>query len=158
MSPAVIEKLLRERPAGWFPDYDRAILDALTRAIAAGRKQQGSRISAWDYGQFMQLKIVQPVDGQLPLIGRYFNIGPVPMSGSFTTVKQLTRRLGPSMRMIVDLSDLDASLQNITIGESGQPLSRHYRDQWNAYYGATSFPMQFNHVDVKQMLTVSPAK
>ncbi len=158
MSPAVIEKLLRERPAGWFPDYDRAILDALTRAIALGRKEQGSRIAAWDYGQFMQLKIVQPVDTQLPLVGRYFDIGPVPMSGSFTTVKQLTRRLGPSMRMIVDLSDLDASLQNITTGESGQPLSRHYKDQWNAYYGAASFPMQFNHVDAKQVLTVTPAK
>ena len=60
------------------------------------------------------------------------------------------------MRMIVDLADLDDSLENITIGESGQPLSWHYRDQWNAYYGATSFPMQFNNVDAKQVLTVNP--
>jgi penicillin G amidase len=59
--------------------------------------------------------------------------------------------------MIVDLSNLDASLQNITIGESGQPLSRHYSDQWNAYYGATSFPMQFNQVDAKQVLNVTPS-
>jgi penicillin amidase len=79
------------------------------------------------------------------------------MSGSSTTVKQTTRRLGPSMRMIVDLSDPDRSLQNITIGESGQPLSRHYRDQWSAYYGATSFPMQFRNVDARQVLTVNPS-
>jgi penicillin amidase len=62
------------------------------------------------------------------------------------------------MRMIVDLSDLDRSLQNITIGESGQPLSRHYKDQWSAYYGATSFPMQFTHVNAKQVLTVNPSR
>jgi penicillin G amidase len=157
MSPAVIEKLLRERPAGWFDDYNQLLLKCLAQAVSAGTKIQGSKISRWDYGQFIELKIAQPVAGQLPLIGKYFDIGPVPMSGSSTTVKQTTRRLGPSMRMIVDLSDLDRSLQNITIGESGQPLSRHYRDQWSAYYGATSFPMQFRNVDAKQVLTVNPS-
>jgi acyl-homoserine lactone acylase PvdQ len=60
------------------------------------------------------------------------------------------------MRMAVDLSNLDASYQNITAGESGQPLSRHYKDQWSAYYGATSFPMQFNHINAKSVLTVRP--
>ena len=82
---------------------------------------------------------------------------PVPMSGSPTTVKQITRRLGPSMRMIVDLGDLDHSFENITIGESGQILSRHYSDQWNAYYyGTFSFPMQFQKIDARQVLVVNP--
>jgi penicillin amidase len=158
MSPAVIEKLFRERPDGWFDDYNQLLLKCLGQAIGAGRKIQGSKISRWDYGQFIELKIAQPVDGSLPLIGKYFNIGPVPMSGSSTTIKQTTRRLGPSMRMIVDLSDLDRSLLNITIGESGQPLSRHYKDQWSTYYGATSFPMQFRNIDAKQVLTVNPSR
>ncbi|HLW77299.1 MAG TPA: penicillin acylase family protein, partial [Bryobacteraceae bacterium] len=78
-------------------------------------------------------------------------------SGSSTTIKQTTWRLGPSMRMIVDLSDLDRSLMNITAGESGQPLSSHYKDQWPAYYGATSFPMQFSRVKVRETLTVMPS-
>ena len=78
------------------------------------------------------------------------------MSGSSTTIKQTTRRLGPSMRMLVDLSDLDHSLQNITVGQSGQRLSSHYKDQWDAYYGATSFLMQFGKVDAKQTLIVNP--
>jgi penicillin amidase len=90
------------------------------------------------------------------MVGKYFNIGPVAMSGSPTTIKQTTHRLGPSMRMIVDLSDLDHSVQNITIGESGQPLSKHYKDQWGAYYGATSFPMRFTKVNASQVLVVSP--
>ena len=60
------------------------------------------------------------------------------------------------MRMIVDLGNLDRSLQNITLGESGQRLSWHYKDQWNAYYGATSFPMQFGKVDAKDTLVVKP--
>ena len=61
-----------------------------------------------------------PVVGQLPVVGKYFNIGPVPMSGSPETVKQMRQEenLGPSMRMVVDFSNFDRSLQNITIGQS----------------------------------------
>jgi penicillin amidase len=158
MSPAVVERLLRERPPGWFDNYDQLLLQCLERGITEGRKIQGSKAARWDYGQFIELRINQPVDGQVPIIGKYFNLGPVPMSGSSTTIKQTTRRLGPSMRMIVDFSDLERSMQNITAGESGQPLSRHYKDQWSAYYGATSFPMQFNRIEPKDVLTVNPLR
>jgi penicillin amidase len=156
MSAAVLEKLLRERPAGWFPDYNATLMKCFADAVEEGSKIQGSKVSRWDYGQYNALKITQPVDGQLPVIGVYFNIGPVSMSGSSTTIKQTTRRMGPSMRMIVDLGDLEHSLQNITVGESGQRLSGHYKDQWDAYYSAASFPMQFGKVDAKNVLTVRP--
>jgi penicillin amidase len=156
MAPVVIERLMRERPADWFPDYDELLRNSLASAIEAGEKIQRSRVSRWDYGQFMELKIVHPVGGQLPVLAKYFNIGPVPMSGAANTIKQTTQRLGPSMRMVVDLSDLDKSQANVTTGESGQWLSRHYKDQWSAYYGGTSFPMQFQKVDARDTLTVNP--
>jgi len=156
IAPAAIERLLTDRPAGWFEDYDKLLMRCLAQAIAAGHKIQGSKVARWDYGRYNLLRIDQPVEGHLPLIGKYFSIGPVPMSGSSTTIKQTTQRLGPSMRMIVDLGNLDGSLQNLTIGESANRLSGHYRDQWAAYYGATSFPMQFEKIDAKQTLTVNP--
>jgi penicillin amidase len=156
MAPAVLEKLLCERPPGWFSNYDELLMKCLADAIDEGMKIHGSKVSRWDYGQYNELRIVHPVDSQLPVVGKFFNIGPIAMSGSSTTVKQTTRRLGPSMRMVVDLADLDNSLQNITIGESGSRLSSHYKDQWNAYYGATSFPMQYHKVDARQVLVVNP--
>ena len=157
IAPAVVERLLRERPRDWFPDYDQLLLRCLSEAVEEGSKTQGSRVSRWDYGRYNELRIVHPVDGRIPLLGSYFNIGPVPMSGSPTTVKQTTRRLGPSMRMVIDLADLERSRQNITIGESGHRLSPHYKDQWEAYYAARSFPMQFQKVDAKQVLVITPA-
>jgi penicillin amidase len=156
MAPQVIETLLRERPKDWFPDYDALLLRCLAGGVEQGRKIQGSNVSRWDYGQFQELRVVNPVAGQLPLIGKYFNIGPVAMSGSPTTVKQYTRRLGPSMRMVVDLGDLDHSFANLMTGESGQPLSRHYKDQWDAYNAGRSFPMQFAKVDAKGTLSIVP--
>lgn len=156
MASAVVERALRERPAGWFASYDQVILKALSAAIDEGAKRQGSNVPAWHWGVWNDLTIPNPVVGQLPWVGRYFNVGPVPMSGSPTTVKQTTKRLGPSMRMVVDLANLGGSFQNITIGESGQPLSSHYKDQWASYYVGNSFPMQFEHVDVKSELVVNP--
>jgi penicillin amidase len=156
MAPVVIEKLLRERPAGWFKDYDDLLVTSLAAGLTAGEKIAGSNVAGWDYGAWIELHIDHPVEGQLPLIGRYFNIGPVPMSGSPSSIKQTTQRLGPSMRMVIDLGNLDQSLANVVTGESGHVMSRHYKDQWSAYYGGTSFPMQFDKIDAKDTLVVNP--
>ncbi len=156
LAPEMVERLLRERPPDWFPDYDALLLKSLQEAIAAGEKLQGSKLTRWDYGQYNRLTVEHPIFGKLPLLGSYFNLGPVSMSGSSTTVKQTTRRLGPSMRMVVDLSNLDQSLINITTGESGNVLSGHYMDQWDAYYAGKSFPMEFDQVHASSVLTVTP--
>jgi len=159
MAPVVIEKLLRERPAGWFKDYDEVLIDSLAAGINAGEKIAGSNVTEWDYGQWIALHLDHPVIGQLPVIGGSFHIGrigPVPMSGSPSSIKQTTQRLGPSMRMVIDLGNLDQSLANLVTGESGHVMSRHYSDQWGAYYGGTSFPMQFDKVEGKDTLVVNP--
>ncbi len=155
-APVVIENLVRNRPKEWFPDWDQALLRALIDGIEEGRRIQGRNVSKWDYGRYVELSLPQPVVGKVPLVGRYFNIGPVPQSGSPVTVKQTTRRLGPSMRTTADLADLDRSYMNIVTGECGQVLSSHYKDQWDAYYNGRSFPMQFHKVDVKGTLTLAP--
>jgi penicillin amidase len=156
LAPMVIERLLRERPQDWFQDYDELLVNSLAAAVSAGEKIQGSNVAAWDYGQWIELRLVHPVGGQLPVIGRYFNIGPVPMSGSPSSIKQTTQRLGPSLRIVIDLANLDQSQANIVTGESGHVMSRHYQDQWGAYYGGTSFPMQFEKVEAKETLVVNP--
>ena len=140
MAPAVMEKILGGNARGWFPDKDQALLRALSGASEEGRKLQGGNVNRWDYGKYNELTIKHPVGGELPMLAAYFNIGPTEMSGSSTTIKQTTQRLGPSMRFVADLSDWDHSLNNITIGESGQFLSSHYKDQWEAYYVGTEFP------------------
>jgi penicillin amidase len=155
-APETIERLLTERPADWFPDYDALLLRSLDAAVKEGVQRQGSKISRWEFGQYQELSIRSPVAGQLPLIGKYFNIGPVSFGGSPVSVAQYTGRLGPSMRIVNDLADLDHSFANLVTGESGQRLSGHYKDQWDAYYAGRGLPMQFGKVDAKRVLTVRP--
>lgn len=153
---ATIERLLVERPADWFPDYDALLLKSLDAGVKEGIRRQGSKISRWEYGQSQELRVTHPVAGRIPFIGKYFNIGPVPFGGSPVSVEQYTGRLGPSMRIVNDLADLDRSLANLVAGESGQRLSGHYKDQWDAYYAGRGLPMQFEKVEAKQVLVVRP--
>ncbi|HTB18664.1 MAG TPA: penicillin acylase family protein [Bryobacteraceae bacterium] len=156
MAPVAIQRILESGGGAFFHDPDDALLTALAAAIDEGRRTQGSNLAKWDYGRYNLLTIKQPVGSQFPLVGSYFNIGPVEMSGSSTTIKQTSTVLGPSMRFIADLANWDGSLNSIDIGQSGQILSRHYKDQWDAYYVGQSFPMQFEKVDVKDSLRVQP--
>ena len=152
MSNAAIARLLRERPSGWFRDYEEALVKSLADAVDECQRMQGSAVNKWFYGKYLKLAINHPVGHQLPLVASYFDIGPVAMSGGSTTVKQTTPRLGPSERFNADLGDWDNSLLNLPVGQSGHVLSRHYKDEWNAYYAGTSFPMKFEHPDVRDTL------
>jgi penicillin G amidase len=156
MAPAAIQQILESGGHGFFRDTDDALLTALKAGIAEGRRTQGSNLAKWDYGRYNALTIKHPVGSRLPGVGTYFDIGPVEMSGSSTTIKQTSVVLGPSMRFIADLASWDGSFNNIDIGQSGQILSRHYKDQWDTYYVGRSYPMQFEKVDVKDTLVVVP--
>lgn len=156
MAPAPLARLLKERPAGWFADYDEVLVRCLVDAIDEGKRMQGRLVKKWFYGKYLRLTINQPVGHNLPVVNPYFDIGPVPMSGSSTSVKQTTQRLGPSERFNADLGDWEKSLLNIPVGQSEEILSRHYKDQWDAYYNGTSFPMPFDKVPVKNTLTMVP--
>jgi penicillin G amidase len=158
--PQVIETFLRERPRGWAPkdDWDALVLDAFRSALQVARILQGSPASKWRWGRALRWKLEHPIGKQIPLANYFFDIGPVEMSGAGTAVKQTTTQLGPSERMVVDLGDLDRSVQNLIVGESGFVASGHYKDQWPAYYAGTSFPMEFEHVDAKDVLRVKPAR
>jgi penicillin G amidase len=157
LAQAVVEKLLRERPAGWFEDYDEMLLRALVDAVEEGRRMQGRDIRRWEYGAFLRIGVAHPITHQVPVVGKYFDIAPVPMSGWNTTVKQTTRTLAPSMRMDADLGDWDRSLLNGMTGQSGQILSSHYQDQWEDYYNLRSYPMQFRKVEARSAMTFQPA-
>ena len=129
-----------------YGEANRPGREALSDAMEEGRRRLGRNPAKWDYGVYIELNVKQPVGTRIPIVGPYFNIGPVPMSGSSTSVKQTTQRIGPSMRFIADLGNWDRSLNNITIGQSGQFLSSHYKDQWDEYYVGKSLPMRWTGI------------
>ena len=156
MAPSVIENLITAKPKDWFPDWDETIVKSFDEAMAEGRRKQGDDPTRWHYGVVNEMTLGHPVLSRLPYVGRYFQIGPVELNGAATTVKQTTLRLGPSMRWVADLSNWDASLNNVVVGASGHVLSGHFRDQWPAYLAGTSFPLPFTKVEAKNTLELVP--
>jgi penicillin amidase len=101
-------------------------------------------IAHWTYGSWHVVDIEHPLAKLLPLLGRVAGTGEQPLSGDTTTVKQVGRDFGPSQRFTMDWSNVDGSTENIVLGESGDPLSAYFRDQWNDWYGGTTFAFPFS--------------
>jgi penicillin amidase len=121
-----------------------------------GQRTQGTNPRGWKWGKVLYVEIKNPVAGGLRVIGPWFNVGPLPMSGGGTTIKQVTLRMGPSERMNFSVGNWDSSLWNLLEGESGHRASLHYKDQFEAWYYGDSFPMPFNHLDAGSTVRYVP--
>ncbi len=157
-APAAVEALLRERPPGWFEDWDQMIVDALGDAYAEAERRLGGRPARWQWGRVNQVTLSHPVMSRIPVAGAWFNVGPLELSGSATTVKQVTPRLGPSMRFVADLASWDNSLINLPTGNSGHIVSGHYKDQWDEYVAGRAFRLEFEKVEAKSTLRLEPRR
>lgn len=154
MSPVFIQNVIENHWTRWLPPGDPDFNVTLVKSLEEGVRQIPSLVrsadrSAWLWGDTIAVTFHHPL-GSLPLLGRLLDVGPLPQAGTQTTVKQTTPSVGASMRMVVDFGDLDHSVQNITLGESGQVFSPNYRDQSNAWYHGRSFPMLFSDPAVEK--------
>lgn len=100
---------------------------------------QGTTISRWNWGDLHAITLTSDTLGSSGIapIEALFNRGPFPVSGGASVVNATGWELGvsyatttvPSMRMVVDLSDFDASTWNHLTGASGHAFHEHYTDQ-----------------------------
>jgi penicillin G amidase len=154
MSTVFLQNVIDNNLEQWLPpgdhDLNQTLMKSLDEAVQRIPKVVGSDDhDAWKWGDTIPLIFRHPMGGPR-LLGWLLNVGPFPQSGTESTIKRATRGVGPSMRMVVDLGDLDASVENITLGESGQPFSPYYKDQFEAWYHGHSFPMLFSDEAVRK--------
>lgn len=152
----VVEDLLRERPREWFQDWDAVLATALGEAFDEARRSQGRNSEKWAWGRANEFTLRHPVAGQVGWLAPYFNLGPVQLGGSGSTVKQTSLTFSPSQRFVADLSNWDGSVMNLRAGQSAHRLSGHYKDQWDAFLAGRSFPAQFGKVEGKRTLILAP--
>jgi len=140
------EEIVMHASPEWLPaqykDWDAFLAAAVRRALKDGNAP--SDLSKWTYGSWHFVEIEHPLSGFLPLIGRRAGTGKQPLSGDTLTVKQVGESFGPSQRFTMDWSNIDGSTETISLGESGNPYSPYYRDQWNDYYNGRTFALPFS--------------
>jgi penicillin amidase len=141
---ALEEIVMRNNP-NWLPagyrNWDALLLEATRRAMEEGKAP--ANIHRWRYGNWHEIDLKHPLVAFLPSFLHLAGTGAQPLTGDPTTVKQVRHNFGPSQRFILDWSNIDDARENVVLGESGNPLSPYFMDQWPEYYNGRSIALPF---------------
>lgn len=157
MTIGVVDRVLDQRGAGLVKNYDQVLVDSLKAALQEAEKRYRGGLSKWRYGLYNFVPMRHPGAADVPLVGGFFKVD-AEMPGAIATVNQNINGVGPSMRMVADVSDWDRSTLVLPLGQSGLLLSSHFKDQWTAYSGGNSYPLLFTQVPNGDTLTLTPVQ
>jgi penicillin amidase len=124
-------RLVTERPAHLLdPRY--ASWDAQLLAVADEARlrlqKAGPRLADRTWGEGNTLVIQHPLGGAVPLLGRWLNIAQKPLPGDLDMPRVVGRFFSSSERMVVSPGHEETGIFHMPVGESGHPMSPHYRD------------------------------
>ncbi len=159
---AVVSNLLREADSPWWDDAttESVVEDRdqiLARAMREARDELTRRISVsptrWAWGRLHRLELEHEALAPrgVPVLDAIFDRGPYRLGGGSATVhatewdaaEGYDVTTAPSMRMVVDLDDLDRSRWVVLGGASGHVASGSYRDQVPAWLAGETLPWAF---------------
>jgi penicillin amidase len=149
----VEEELITHTPAKWLPPGYATWEDFLAAVTQRGlRDAKAPRdLTTWQKGKAFPLDIEHPVFSQSELVRLLVAVptgtGPQAQSGDLTTVKQVGLvgvAFGPSERFTTDLSNPDATTLNLVLGQSGNPISPWFMDQFQDWLHGRTYPMPFS--------------
>ncbi|HEX4814778.1 MAG TPA: penicillin acylase family protein [Nonomuraea sp.] len=141
--------------------------DVLRQAMASAYQELSDRlgadVTAWRWGDLHRLELVHGSLGTSGIapIEALFNRGPLAVAGGKDAVNatgwnvqdDYSVNAVPSMRMIVDLSDLDKSQWINLTGASGHAFHENYWDQAEAWARGDLLPMRSKPDSVKGSAT-----
>jgi penicillin amidase len=130
---------------------DDILQKSLSDALAELEKTYGRDSSKWTWGEMHAATFRNQTLGTSGVgpIEALFNRGPFPVGGGssivnatgWSVVDGYETNWLPSMRMIVDLGNLDNSLTVHTTGQSGHAYSQHYADMAPMWANLEYYPM-----------------
>ena len=164
----VVRGLLEQPSSPWWDDrttstvetMDQVLSAALTDAADELSDRLGDDPSGWRWGDLHTLTLRNQsfgVSGIAP-VEWLFNKGPEPVSGGSSIVNATGWDAAagydvdavPSMRMVVDLGDLDASRWVQLSGNSGHAFSEHYADQFGPWRRGELLPMRWDRETIRR--------
>jgi len=147
---AVLQKLLTDRPAKWLPpaykNFDELIVASADAAVQSLQSAAGSpKVWDWQWKNFNALEMQHPIGRKGPL--KFFlSLPDKPQAGTRFSPRASTKRHGPAMRFVANTADWDDSILLIPGGQSGQPGSSHYTDQFSYWFDAKPIVQPFSDV------------
>lgn len=133
------------RAEGW-NDF---LLNALRNSASALKRELGVRhLGELPWRRVNTLNIQHPFSRALPLAGALLDMPPVPGACNSFCVKVLHAQHGASERMVISPNHAGEGILQMPGGQSGHPLSPHFRDQqrsWEDGSGSPYLPEKIGH-------------
>ena len=140
--------------------------DILTKSyketVAELEKQLGNDTNKWTWNKVHTLEHAHPI-GKIKLLAPFFNVGKFEVAGSNEVINNLMFgfqsnglyevKAGPSTRRIIDFSDVENSISILPTGNSGNPMSKHYKDQAEMYNQGKFRKMKLNKKEILETST-----
>ena len=132
---------------------------SIKNAISFLETQLGNDVENWTWNKVHTVEYKHSI-GEVPSLRKYFNVGPFEVRGGNEVINNQLFKLdstgyykvhsGPSTRRVIDFSDVEKSVSILPTGQSGNPLSDHYKDQAEKYNKGEFVPMLLNHNEIKK--------
>jgi penicillin amidase len=140
----IVRDLVTAKPPAWLPadhtGWDSLLLAAVDTVVA---KAGGpATMDQYTWGNYNQLAMRHPLGMALPLVGRWLDVPPVPMSGDAHVVNAQLRGHGSSERMAVSPGAEARGILHMPGGQSGNPLSPHYSSSHAGWARGDPVPLQ----------------
>ena len=149
---------------------DTILVDSLRDAFAEVRERLGPDVATWSWGRLHQAEFQHALAPLADAATRArMTVGPTPMPGTSLTPLAATWRpndyrvtAGASFRMVLDVGDWDASKVVNTPGQSGNPMSPHFRDLFPIWAAGEYVPLLYSREAVagatETLIKLTPAK
>ncbi|TMM57099.1 penicillin acylase family protein [Maribacter algarum] len=166
MSKRVIAPLVNKPNSVWWDDVKtkdkketqaEIVQAAFQDALVSLRKDFGPNVNDWTWDKVHSIEHGHPI-GQVAALRSFFNVGPFPIHGSREVINNLGFRYnsegyykvgsGPSTRRVIDFSDIENSMSILPTGQSGNPFSKHYKDQAQMFLNGEFRKMMLNKDEI----------
>ena len=142
--------IVEEKPARWLPSgfvsYDALIAAADVEARAALSKRFGEDANEWVWGKVFQSRFTHPL-AAAPLVGAQWATPVVGLDGSGQSPNVGS---AVSMSLIASPGNWDATRHVIPLGQSGDPRSPHWKDQFEMWRTGAPAEFRFSEDAVKR--------
>ncbi|MFQ5399817.1 MAG: penicillin acylase family protein [Anaerolineae bacterium] len=157
----LLHSLASDPQAVWWDDVTTAaaetrediLLRALSDTVTWFEDNVGGSMNQWAWGRIHTATFASAPLGQSGIgpLESLVNRGPFPVDGGPSIVNATSWSWNnpaavtghPSMRMIVDMRDFEASRAVIPTGQSGHPGHKHYDDEIELWLNGQTHPMHF---------------
>jgi penicillin amidase len=161
-----LQHTLQERPAKWLPaqykNYDELLTAAADQAVhRLEERTKDADPEDWDWKRFNYLDMLHPL-GREGVLKKLLSITDQAQSGTDYSPRAASRDHGPAMRFVANTANWDESIILIPAGESGQPGSEHYQDQFSYWLDGKAIYGPFSDAGEAKIrrhtLTLQPAQ